>query len=90
MKALICLLFLPVMTSSVTAAPLIGASGQIGGLDLKMLLGAGFGLMGVLTIAAYMFVTATHKRKSEAVQRAYDTQLDAFKQSIRKSGSFRE
>ena len=90
MKTQICLLSLSAMTTSATAAPLIDASGHLGGMDLKVLIGAGFGLMGVLTVTAFMFVTAAHKRKSKAVQRAYDTQLDAFKQSIRKGSPFRE
>ena len=90
MKSALCLTILLYMTSAALAAPLINGSGTFAGMDLKMLIGIGFGLICVMTVAAYMFVTTSQKRKSKAVQRAYDTQLDAFKQSIRKGGSFRE
>jgi hypothetical protein len=89
MKSAFCLFALFATTTASAAAPLIGGAGMAGGMDLKMLIGAGFGIFGVLVVAAFLMVTGSQKRKTQAVQLAYDTQLDAFRQSIRKGGSYR-
>lgn len=89
MKPALSLLILFAMTSVSAAAPMFGGLDLPQGIDGKFVIGAGFGIIGVLTGAVFLLVTASEKRKAQKVQLAYDTQLDAFRQSIRKGSSYK-
>lgn len=89
MKSALSLLILLAMTSAGLAAPMFGGLELPQGIDAKFVIGAGFGLVGLFTGVVFLFVTASEKRKSQAIQLAYDTQLDAFRQSIRKGNSYK-
>ncbi len=52
-------------------------------------IGAGFGIAGILTLTLFLFLSSSQKRKTQKVQLAYETQLETFRQSIRKSGANR-
>ena len=87
MKPALSVLFLLGMTSaSMAGTPLFSGLELPQGLDGKHVVGAGFGLVIILTGLVYFISTISQKRKLQKTKLAYETQLNAFRQSIHKSG----
>ena len=89
MKTVSCVFALLVSTTVCNAGPMIGGFELPENISGGYVIGAGFGLVGILTLIVFLFVSSSQKRKTQKVQLAYDTQLETFRQSIYRSGSNR-
>lgn len=89
MKPAFTFLILLAMTSASNASSMFAGLELPQVIDGKFIIGAGFGLVGILTGVVFLFVNISGKRKAQKVQLAYRTQLAAFQQSIRKPGANR-
>lgn len=89
MKSALSVFTLLVSTTVCNAGPMIAGFELPQNINGGFVIGAGFGLAGLLTLVVFLFLSGLEKRKTQKVQLAYETQLDAFRQSIRKSGSYR-
>ena len=88
MKPALSILILLAMTSASAAGiSLFGGLELPQGFDGRHVIGAGFGLVGILTVLVFFISTTSQKRKLQKNKLAYETQLNAFRQSIHK-GSF--
>jgi hypothetical protein len=89
MKPVISLLMLLAATSAGVAAPMIGGYELPQNINGGTIFLAGLGIAGVLIVVFFLVISSSQKRKAQKLQLAYDTQLDAFRQSIRKTGANR-
>ncbi len=89
MKPALTFLMFLAMTGASNAGPMFAGFELPQVIDGKFIIGAGFGLVGILTGVVFLFVNILGKRKAQKVQMAYKTQLAAFQQSIRKPGANR-
>lgn len=89
MKSALSVFTLLASTTVCNAGPMIAGFELPQNISGGYVIGAGFGLAGFLTLAVFLFISSSQKRKTQKVQLAYDTQLEAFRQSIRKSGANR-
>jgi hypothetical protein len=76
-------------TSAGVAAPMIGGYELPQNINGGTVICAGLGIAGVLIVVFFLVISSSQKRKAQKLQLAYDTQLDAFRQSIRKTGANR-
>jgi hypothetical protein len=89
MKPVISLLMLLAATSAGVAAPMIGGYELPQNINGGTIVLAGLGTAGLLIVVFFLVISSSQKRKAQKLQLAYDTQLDAFRQSIRKTGANR-
>jgi hypothetical protein len=89
MKPALSLLMLLATSSAGRAGPMIAGFELPHNINGGHIIGAGLGIAGILIVTFFLVISSSQKRKAQKVQLAYETQLDAFRQSIRKTGANR-